>query len=146
MKLLDLCSVEDLLINKGTIPDVIRPVCLPQPGQVKMEDLIPSNSQWPEVLTSRFLKTKVTSVFTHSDCLQHNNNALVNQYGRTVYGYSINYLKSTPISLDIFIIIYYFRDQICTMHNPISGDPNSGIIKCEDKDKGAPLIKKVDDK
>ena len=32
------------------------------------------------------------------------------------------------------------------MHNPISGDPNSGIIKCEDKDKGAPLIKKVDDK
>ena len=116
-KLLDLCSVEDLLINKGTIPDVIRPVCLPQPGQVKMEDLIPSNSQWPEVLTSRFLKTKVTSVFTHSDCLQHNNNALVNQYGRTVYGYSINYLKSTPISLDILYIISEIKYAQCIIQS-----------------------------
>ena len=92
-------------------------MCLPQPGQVKMEDLIPSNSQWPEVLTSRFLKTKVTSVFTHSDCLQHNNNALVNQYGRTVYGYSINYLKSTPISLDILYIISEIKYAQCIIQS-----------------------------
>ena len=97
------------------IPDVIRPVCLPQPGQVKMEDLVPSNGQWPQVLTSRFLKTKETTVFTHSDCVQHNNNALVNEYGRTIYRYKL--FKKYPYIIRYINIILVIKCAQCKIQS-----------------------------
>ena len=60
-------------------PDIIRPICLPKPGQIQRGVLV--NNFW---YNYRFLKATTTRIISHDNCVNYRGQALKNSFGVTV--------------------------------------------------------------
>ena len=67
------------LTGHARITDVIRPACLPQPGQINQISLV---NQWHS--NSRNWTKFSSKIMRREDCIRHNTYALKNQYGITL--------------------------------------------------------------
>ena len=67
------------LTGDARITDIIRPACLPEPGQITQISLV---NQWHS--NSRNWTKFSSKIMSREDCIRHQNYALKNQYGITL--------------------------------------------------------------
>ena len=61
------------------LPDIIRPICLPEPGQIQMDQVVGQN--W---LNSRFLETQSSKIMSYFDCVKYRDYSLQEEHGITL--------------------------------------------------------------
>ena len=67
------------LTGVAGITDIIRPACLPEPGQLNQISIV---NQWHS--NSRNWTKFSSKIMSREDCIRHQNYALKNQYGITL--------------------------------------------------------------